>query len=70
MATGSHQSDIADSSLAGFGVKRIEWADLSMPVLTTIRDRFSRERPLDGVRIGACLHVTAETANLMRTLQA
>ena len=41
-----------------------------MPVLTTIRDRFSRERPLDGVRIGACLHVTAETANLMRTLQA
>ena len=70
MATGSYQSDIADSSLAGFGVKRIEWADLSMPVLTTIRDRFSRERPLDGVRIGACLHVTAETANLMRTLQA
>ena len=70
MATGSHQSDIADSSLAGFGVKRVEWADLSMPVLTTIRDRFSRERPLDGVRIGACLHVTAETANLMRTLQA
>ena len=70
MATGSYQSDIADSSLAGFGVKRIEWADLSMPVLTTIRDRFSRERPLDGIRIGACLHVTAETANLMRTLQA
>ena len=70
MATGSHQSDIADSSLAGFGVKRIEWADLSMPVLTTIRDRFSRERPLDGIRISACLHVTAETANLMRTLQA
>ena len=70
MATGSHQSDIADSSLAGFGVKRIEWADLSMPVLATIRDRFSRERPLDGIRISACLHVTAETANLMRTLQA
>ena len=70
MATGFHQSDIADSSLAGFGVKRVEWADLSMPVLTTIRDRFSRERPLDGIRIGACLHVTAETANLMRTLQA
>ena len=70
MTRGSHQSDIADSSLAGFGVKRVEWADLSMPVLTTIRDRFSRERPLDGIRIGACLHVTAETANLMRTLQA
>ncbi|MBH40724.1 MAG: adenosylhomocysteinase [Chloroflexi bacterium] len=70
MVTGSHQSDIADSSLAGFGVKRIEWADLSMPVLATIRDRFSRERPLDGIRISACLHVTAETANLMRTLQA
>ena len=70
MTRGSYQSDIADSSLAGFGVKRIEWADLSMPVLTTIRDRFSHERPLDGIRIGACLHVTAETANLMRTLQA
>jgi len=70
MVTGSHQSDIADSSLASFGVKRIEWADLSMPVLATIRDRFSRERPLDGIRISACLHVTAETANLMRTLQA
>lgn len=69
MALDSRQSDIADSSLAGFGVKRVEWADQSMPVLTTIRNRFSRERPLDGFRIAACLHVTTETANLMRTLQ-
>ncbi|TMJ94586.1 MAG: adenosylhomocysteinase [Actinobacteria bacterium] len=49
---------------------RIEWADREMPVLAAIRERFSRERPLDGVRIAACLHVTTETANLARTLQA
>ena len=49
---------------------RIEWADAQMPVLRQIRERFARERPLDGVRVAACLHVTAETANLARTLQA
>ena len=70
MATADNQSDIADASLADDGVRRIEWADQSMPVLESIRRRFERERPLDGLRIGACLHVTAETANLVRTLQA
>ncbi|HVT57409.1 MAG TPA: adenosylhomocysteinase [Thermoanaerobaculia bacterium] len=63
-------SDVADPRLAGAGKLRIEWADEAMPVLAIIRQRFSRERPLAGVRIAACLHVTSETANLMRTLQA
>jgi adenosylhomocysteinase len=63
-------NDIADSSLAADGVMRVEWADTEMPVLARIRERFERERPLDDVRIAACLHVTAETANLMRTLRA
>jgi adenosylhomocysteinase len=62
--------DVADIGLAPEGVKRIEWAEREMPVLRLIRERFERERPLDGLRIGACLHVTAETANLMRTLKA
>jgi len=62
--------DIADPGLAAEGRRRVEWADRSMPVLAQIRDRFERERPLDGVRLSACLHVTTETANLMRTLQA
>ena len=63
-------SDIADVSLAYEGVKRIEWADRTMPVLRQIRERFAAERPLDGFRIAACMHVTTETANLIRTLQA
>src|SRR4051794_4511267 len=50
------------------GANRIKWADGQMPVLRSIRERFTRERPLDGVRVGACLHVTAETAVLVRTL--
>jgi len=62
--------DIADASLAPLGRQRIEWADRDMQVLETIRERFARERPLEGLRISACLHVTTETANLMRTLQA
>jgi adenosylhomocysteinase len=62
--------DVADIGLAADGVTRIEWAEREMPVLRLIRDRFERERPLDGLRIGACLHVTTETANLMRTLKA
>jgi len=64
------QSDIQDLSLVGRGWQRIGWADAEMPVLRLIRDRFARERPLRGIRIGACLHVTSETANLMRTLQS
>lgn len=62
--------DVKDLNLAEGGRRRIEWAEREMPVLRLIRERFTRERPLEGVRVSACLHVTAETANLMRTLQA
>jgi adenosylhomocysteinase len=63
-------AEVADLGLADAGKLKIEWADRQMPVLAGIRERFERERPLDGWRISACLHVTAETANLMRTLAA
>ena len=56
--------------MASAGLARIEWADAQMPVLRSIRERFASERPLAGVRVAACLHVTAETANLVRTLVA
>src|SRR5512142_1073021 len=62
--------DVTDLGLAAEGVRRIEWAEREMPVLRLIRERFEREQPLKDVRIGACLHVTTETANLMRTLAA
>lgn len=62
--------DVKDLSLAEQGMRRIEWADREMPVLRRIRERFARERPLEGIRISACLHVTTETANLVRALQA
>ena len=62
--------DVRDKSLASSGKERIEWADRSMPVLKTIRERFEKEKPLKGIGIAACLHVTTETANLMRTLKA
>src|SRR5919108_6168142 len=62
--------DVRDPGLAAGGRERIEWASGEMPVLALIRERFEKERPLDGIRIGACLHVTTETANLMQTLQA
>ena len=62
--------DIKDASLAPAGTQRIEWADRDMPVLALIRDRFEKEKPLDGKRMSACLHITAETANLARTLKA
>ncbi|MFO7915599.1 MAG: adenosylhomocysteinase [Candidatus Krumholzibacteriales bacterium] len=62
--------DCKDEGLAPRGRKRIEWADSNMPVLELIRERFAKEKPLEGVRIAACLHVTTETANLMRTLKA
>jgi adenosylhomocysteinase len=61
---------VRDLRLAREGRMRIEWADQHMPVLRTIRARFAKERPLRGLRIAACLHVTTETANLARTLQA
>lgn len=62
--------DVKDLSLAPEGKARIEWAGLEMKVLEIIRQRFAAERPLEGARIGACLHVTTETANLMLTLKA
>jgi adenosylhomocysteinase len=62
--------DVKDISLAEKGLDRIQWAEREMPVLRLIRERFARERPLQGIRIAACLHVTTETANLMGTLQA
>jgi adenosylhomocysteinase len=65
-----HRGHVKDASLADQGKSRIEWAATFMPVLAQIRDRFAKTRPLAGVRIGACLHVTTETANLMLALQA
>src|SRR5262245_47807917 len=62
--------DIKDAKLAGGGKRRILWADRDMPVLTRIRERFAKEQPRKGLKMSACLHVTAETANLARTLQA
>jgi adenosylhomocysteinase len=62
--------DVKDLALADDGVRRVEWADRQMPVLAAIRERFAIERPLAGYRVSACLHVTTETANLMRTLKA
>ena len=62
--------DVRDIGLAPKGRERIEWAAGEMPVLALIRERFEKERPLEGVRIAACLHVTTETANLMETLAA
>src|SRR3954467_4660252 len=63
-------SDIADPTLADAGQARIEWADEQMPVLRSIRERLAAGRPLEGITIAACLHVTAETANLARALIA
>jgi adenosylhomocysteinase len=62
--------DIKDINLADQGRKRMEWAEQEMPVLRLVRERFVQERPLEGVRLSACLHVTTETGNLMRTLAA
>ncbi|HEY7314099.1 MAG TPA: adenosylhomocysteinase, partial [Gemmataceae bacterium] len=62
--------DIKDPKLAPQGKKRILWADGDMPVLARIRERFTKEKPLAGLRMSACLHVTCETANLVRTLHA
>jgi adenosylhomocysteinase len=64
------ECDVRDLALAAKGRERIEWAAGEMPVLALIRERFEKERPLEGIRIAACLHVTSETANLMETLAA
>ena len=66
----SGKSAVPNLGLAEAGRKRIEWADHDMPVLRIIRDRFAKEKPLKGLRMAACMHVTTETANLMRTLKA
>src|SRR3989338_6219559 len=63
------KSDVKDLALADRGKQKIDWAEKDMPVLRSIRKTFSTKRPLSGIRIAACLHVTAETANLMRTLK-
>jgi adenosylhomocysteinase len=68
MATQNY--DVKDLSLAAEGKKRIEWADKDMPVLAAIRKRFAKEKPLKGYRMSACLHITTETSNLLRTLVA
>ena len=62
--------DIADPSLADLGRQRIAWADTRMPVLASLRERYAKEKPFEGVTFGACMHVTTETANLMRALKA
>ena len=64
------KGDIANPALASDGKKRIEWAERNMPVLAQIKERFEKEKPFAGVRIAACMHVTTETANLMRALKA
>lgn len=69
MATRNEQGHVADLSLAAEGVRRIEWAAREMQVVRQIRERFASEKPLSGLRISACLHVTTETANLMLTLR-
>ncbi len=62
--------DVADLDLAPLGKQRVDWASRNMPVLASIRERFEKERPLEGKRIAACLHITTETANLLKTLKA
>jgi adenosylhomocysteinase len=66
----SMEYDIKDINLAPQGKQRIEWADREMPVLRLIRERFEQEKPLEGIKLVACAHITTETANLARTLQA
>jgi len=67
MKTAHHVKDL---DLAPKGHGRIEWAGRSMPVLASIRERFAKQKPLKGLRVSACLHVTTETAHLMQTLHA
>jgi adenosylhomocysteinase len=66
----AQKHEVKDVNLAARGRTRVEWADAQMPVLRAIRERFAKERPLKGLKLAACLHVTSETANLMRALQA
>ena len=66
----SVEYDVKDIGLANHGRQRIEWAEREMPVLRLIRERFAEEKPLSGVKLVACAHITTETANLARALQA
>ena len=70
MSVNTSTYDVANAALAAEGKKRIEWAERNMPVLAQIKERFEKEQPFAGVRIAACMHVTTETANLMRALKA
>ncbi|HLF04796.1 MAG TPA: adenosylhomocysteinase, partial [Dehalococcoidia bacterium] len=70
MVAKKSKGQVKDLSLSKDGVNRIEWAEREMPVLRLIRQRFAKEKPLAGLRLAACLHVTSETANLALTLQA
>ena len=70
MTTSAKNFDIKDPSRAADGRRRIEWAAREMPVLRQIRERFAVERPLDGIRMSVCAHVTTETANLALTFKA
>ncbi len=70
MSKNSELGDIKDPSLSSEGIKRINWAEREMPVLRKIRERFSKDKPLNGLKLAACLHVTTETANLAITLKA
>ena len=70
MSVNTSTHDVANAALAAEGKKRIEWAERNMPVLAQIKERFAKEQPFAGVRIAACMHVTTETANLMRALKA
>ena len=63
------RGDVRDRALANEGIRRIEWAAREMPVIALIRERFRKEQPLNGVRVGACLHITTETANLLIALK-
>ncbi|MCH7653671.1 MAG: adenosylhomocysteinase, partial [Chloroflexi bacterium] len=69
MTTSTEKGDVKDLALAHEGVRRIIWAAREMQVLRQIRERFSKDKPLNGVKIAACLHVTSETANLMLALK-
>ncbi len=68
-AESSVRGDIRDPSLAEEGVRRIEWAEREMPVMRNIRERFAKDKPLKGVRLAGCLHITTETANLAIALR-
>ena len=69
MTTDTIKHDVKDLRLREEGIRRIEWAAREMPVMEQIRARFAKEKPLNGLRIAACLHVTTETANLMIALR-